>query len=237
MQPGGSVRSTSSSSATATPSSSRRSDCIDILEAIRKHLPGIRRIGTYANAKSLLKKSVEELRELKERGLGIVYLGIETGNAELLQKIRKGATYEQIVEAAKRVKEAGITLSVTVLLGIGGVEKSMEHARDTARILTDVDPDFAGVLTVMIAPDTPLHEEARAGAFVLPGTFDLLKELGVIVSNSRFSNCFFTANHASNYLPIRARMPRDQEKVVRLIDEVVRREDASMLRPESMRGL
>lgn len=210
---------------------------IDIFDAIRKHLPGIRRIGTYANAKSLLKKSVEELRELKERGLGIVYLGIETGNAELLQKIRKGATCEQIVEAAKKVKEAGITLSATVLLGIGGVEKSMEHARDTARILTDVDPDFAGVLTVMIAPDTPLYEEARAGTFVLPGTFDLLKELGVIVSNSRFSNCFFTANHASNYLPIRGRMPRDQEKMVRLIDEVVRRGDASMLRPESMRGL
>ena len=82
---------------------------IGILDAIRKHLPRIRRIGTYANAKSLLKKSVEELRELKERGLGIVYLGIETGNAELLQKIRKGATYEQIVEAAKRVKDAGIT--------------------------------------------------------------------------------------------------------------------------------
>jgi hypothetical protein len=89
----------------------------------------------------------------------------------------------------------------------------------------------------MIAPDTPLDEDARAGAFVLPGTFDLLKELGVIVSNSRFSNCFFTANHASNYLPIRARMPRDQEKVVRLIDQVVRRQDASMLRPEAMRGL
>ncbi|HEX9156450.1 MAG TPA: radical SAM protein, partial [Syntrophales bacterium] len=102
---------------------------IEIFEAIRKHLPGIRRIGTYANAKSLLKKSVEELLELKERGLGIVYLGIETGNEVLLRKIRKGGTYEQIVEAARKVKEAGITLSVTVLLGIGGVEKSMEHAR------------------------------------------------------------------------------------------------------------
>jgi hypothetical protein len=89
----------------------------------------------------------------------------------------------------------------------------------------------------MIAPDTPLYEEARAGTFVLPGTFDLLKELRVIVEGSRFTHCFFTANHASNYLPIRARMPRDQEKVVRLIDEVVRRSDTSMLRPESMRGL
>jgi radical SAM superfamily enzyme YgiQ (UPF0313 family) len=174
---------------------------------------------------------------LKEHGLGIVYLGIETGNEELLRKICKGATYEQIVEAGRRVKEAGITLSATVLLGIGGTEKSTEHARDTARILTDVDPDFAGVLTVMVVPGTPLDEERKAGTFVLPGTFDLLNELSIMVSGARFSNCFFTANHASNYLPIRARMPRDREKVVRLIDEVVRRSDASMLRPESMRGL
>jgi len=210
---------------------------LEILEAVQKHLPGVRRIGTYGNAKSILRKSVEELCELKEHGLGIVYLGIETGNEELLLKIRKGATYDQIVEAGSRVKEAGITLSATVLLGIGGIEKSMQHARDTARILTDVDPDFAGVLTVMVVPGTPLDEERKAGSFILPGTFDLLKELGVILSAARFSNCFFTANHASNYLPIRARMPRDREKVIRLIDEVVRRSDTSMLRPESMRGL
>ncbi len=210
---------------------------IEILDAIRHHLPGISRIGTYANAKSILRKSVEELRALRERGLGIVYLGVETGNEELLKKIRKGATYDQIVDAGRKVKEAGITLSVTVLLGIGGVEKSMEHARDTARILTDIDPDFAGVLTVMLVPGTPLHDEAKAGTFVLPGTFELLRELRVIVEASRFSNCFFTANHASNYLPIRAPMPRDKEKIVRLIEEVVRRGDTSALRPEFMRGL
>jgi len=210
---------------------------LEILEAVQKHLPGVGRIGTYGNAKSILRKSVGELCELKAHGLGIVYLGIETGNEELLRKIRKGATYDQIVEAGRRVKEAGITLSATVLLGIGGIEKSAEHARDTARILTDIDPDFAGVLTVMLVPGTPLHDDAMAGTFVLPGTFELLNELRFMIEASRFSNCFFTANHASNYLPIRARMPRDQEKVVRLIDEIVRRSDVSMLRPESMRGL
>ena len=210
---------------------------IEILEAIRTHLPGVRRIGTYANAKSLRKKSVEELGALKDRGLGIIYLGIETGNEEMLGKIRKGATYDQIVQAGRKVKEAGITLSVTVLLGIGGVEQSRQHALDTARILTDIDPDFAGVLTVMVVPGTPLHEEAEAGSFVLPDTFDLLRELGLIVENSRFSRCFFTANHASNYLPIRARLPEDRERVLRLIREVVRRGDPSALRPEFLRGL
>ncbi len=210
---------------------------IDILDAIRARLPGVVRIGTYANAKSIRKKSVEELRELKERGLGIVYLGIESGNEQILVNIRKGTTVARIVEAARRVKEAGITLSVTVLLGIGGVAMSREHARDTARILTEVDPDYAGVLTVMIVPGTPLYEQARTGAFVLPGTFELLEELGVIVAESRFTDCFFTANHASNYLPIRARMPQDREKVLRLIGDVLRRKDVAMLRPESIRGL
>jgi len=210
---------------------------IDILDAIRARLPGVVRIGTYANAKSIRKKSVEELRELKERGLGIVYLGIESGNEQILANIRKGTTVARIVEAARRVKEAGITLSVTVLLGIGGVAMSREHARDTARILTEVDPDYAGVLTVMIVPGTPLYEQARTGAFVLPGTFELLEELGVIVAESRFTDCFFTANHASNYLPIRARMPQDREKVLRLIGDVLRRKDVAMLRPESIRGL
>jgi len=210
---------------------------IDILDAIRARLPGVVRIGTYANAKSIRKKSVEELRELKERGLGIVYLGIESGNEQILVNIRKGTTVARIVEAARRVKEAGITLSVTVLLGIGGVAMSRQHARDTARILTEVDPDYAGVLTVMIVPGTPLYEQARTGAFVLPGTFELLEELGVIVAESRFTDCFFTANHASNYLPIRARMPQDREKVLRLIGDVLRRKDVAMLRPESIRGL
>ena len=210
---------------------------VEILEAVRAHLPGVRRIGTYANAKSIRKKTAAELRELRERGLGIVYLGIESGNEEILRRSRKGAPYERTVEAARKVKDAGITLSVTVMLGIGGAQNSTEHARDTARILTDVDPDFAGVLTVMVVPGTPLYEEARTGAFVLPGNFELLGELGIIVSQARFSNCFFTANHASNYLPIRARMPQDREKVLRLIGQVVQSNDPSLLRPESMRGL
>jgi len=121
----------------------------EILELINKNLPDIERIGTYANAKSILRKSDEELKKLRALGLKIIYLGVETGNKELLEEIHKGVTYEQMVEAGRRVKEAGITLSVTVLLGLGGIEKSIEHAIDTARILSDMDPDYAGALTVM----------------------------------------------------------------------------------------
>ena len=208
-----------------------------ILEYLREKIAGLRRIGIYGNAKSILRKSVDDLKELKERKLGMVYLGVETGDEALLEKVRKGATYQQMVEAGRRVKDAGIGLSVMVLLGLAGIENAQRHARETARILSDIDPDFASALTLMVVPGTPLYEEMRAGRFKLPSPIQLLEELGTIVANSNFSRCYFTSNHASNYLPIKARLPRDKEAVVRLIEEVVSSQDSSRLRPEFLRGL
>jgi radical SAM superfamily enzyme YgiQ (UPF0313 family) len=210
---------------------------VEILSSIRRRIPGVKRVGCYANAKSILRKTPEELVQLREGGLGIVYLGVETGNEDLLKRIHKGATYAQLVEAGRRIREAGILLSVTVLLGIGGVEKSVEHAFDTARILTDIDPDFVGALTVMVVPGTPLHEEFVSGRFVLPDTFGFLRELEIMVAHTDFTDCFFTSNHASNYLPIRARMPREKETTLRMIQHVIESGDNRRLRPEYMRGL
>jgi radical SAM superfamily enzyme YgiQ (UPF0313 family) len=210
---------------------------VAILDHLDEKLTGLRRVGVYGNAKSILRKSVEELKALKERKLGIVYLGVETGDPALLEKIRKGASYEQMVEAGRRVKEAGITLSATVLLGLGGVEGGQRHARATARILSDIDPDFASALTLMVVPGTPLDDEMKAGEFQLPSPFQLLEELGTIVAHSNFSRCYFTSNHASNYLPIKARLPRDKDAVVALIRKVASAKDPSLLRPEFLRGL
>ncbi|MCX5909968.1 MAG: radical SAM protein, partial [Deltaproteobacteria bacterium] len=193
--------------------------------------------GIYGNAKSILRKSVAELQELAALTLGIVYLGVETGDEALLQKIHKGATYAQMVAAGRRVKESGITLSATVLLGLGGIENSQRHAAATARILSDMDPDFASALTLMVVPGTPLYEETERGDFTLPSPFQLLEELETIVAQSNFSRCYFTSNHASNYLPIKARLPKDQAAVARLIHEVVSAKDSSLLRPEFLRGL
>ncbi|HEX2957461.1 MAG TPA: hypothetical protein VHO70_11560, partial [Chitinispirillaceae bacterium] len=130
-----------------------------------------------------------------------------------------------------------ILLSVTVLLGIGGVEKSMEHARDTARILTDIDPDFASALTVMIVPGTPLYEEYVQGKFVLPDQFGFLNEIGTIVAQSNFTDCFFASNHASNYLPVKAKLPEEKEEAVKLITDVIKKGERSSLRAEHMRAL
>jgi radical SAM superfamily enzyme YgiQ (UPF0313 family) len=209
----------------------------EMLKLINDNLPNIKRIGTYANAKSILKKSVDELKRLKEMGLKIIYLGVETGNVELLQKTHKGVTYEQMVTAAQRVKEAGVALSITVLLGIGGIEKSVEHALDTARILSDIDPDYVGALTLMLVPHTPLYEDYMAGRFILPDKFGYIRELYLIISHSNFTNCYFTSNHASNYLPIKAYLPREKEKILKIIGSVLEEKNITRMRPEYLRGL
>lgn len=210
---------------------------LGILHYLSQKITGLRRVGIYGNAKSILRKSVEELQALRKQKLGIIYLGVETGDEELLRKVHKGASYEQMVEAGRRVKEAGISLSVTVLLGLGGIERSHQHALATAKILSEIDPDFASALTLMVVPGTPLYEEMQAGHFKLPSPFQLIEELGIIIANANFSNCYFTSNHASNYLPIKARLPRDKEIIVNLIHKVITAKDPLLLRPEYLRGL
>jgi len=209
----------------------------ELLSLINLNLPTLQRIGCYANAKSILRKSIEDLKKLRDMGLKIIYLGVETGNVELLNKIKKGATYEQLVEAGRRVKQAGIQLSATVILGIGGIEKSIEHAIDTANILTDIDPDYVGALTLMLVPETPLYDDYLAGRFVLPDKIGFIRELYLIIANANFTNCYFTSNHASNYLPVKVCLPGDKEKTLRMIRTIIDEKDVSSMRPEYLRGL
>jgi len=209
----------------------------EILQMVNRYLPGLDRIGSYANTKSILRKSVEDLRRLRDLGLKMVYLGVETGNAELLQKIDKGANREQMVEAARRIKAAGMELSVTLILGIGGIEKSFEHAMDTASLITAMDPDFVGALTLMLVPQTELHDDYQTGRFVLPDKMGFIRELYWMIAESNFTDCYFTSNHASNYLPIKARLPGQKEKILKMIGSVIEAKDMSKMRPDYLRGL
>ena len=211
---------------------------LEIFQYIKKRNPGIGRIGVYGNTKAMLKKTVEELKELREAGLGIVYHGIESGNREVLKRIKKGAFPHKQKEAAEKVMSAGILLSQTVLLGIGGTELSREHAEVTGKLLGEMSPDYASALTVMLLPNTELYRDYRAGKFVLPDKFGLLQELKIIIENMNVrKRCFFTSNHASNYLPIRATFPEDRSKVLALLDNIISKRDASILKPEHMRAL
>jgi radical SAM superfamily enzyme YgiQ (UPF0313 family) len=210
---------------------------LEILHHINDTFPKLQRIGTYGNAKSILKKSVDQLKELKENKLTIIYLGIESGDDETLSNVQKGVTYEKIVEAGKRVKEAGIKISVTVLLGVAGVARSKIHAEKTAKILTDIQPDYVGALTLMVTPEAPLYRMVEEGKFTLPSPFQLLKELRTMIAESDLHSCLFFSNHASNYLPIRARLPKDKESSLKIIDEVLSSGDESLLKPEHLRAL
>lgn len=213
----------------------------DVLRETLRHLstrfPGLERVGTYATPKSALVKTVEELGELRELGLKIAYLGVESGDGEVLKNVEKGATYDEIVEAGRKLKKAGITVSATVILGLGGVESSERHALATAKILTDIDPDYAGALTLMLNPGTPLHRDWQEGRFRLISPRQSIVELKLIIENSDFTNCFFTSNHASNYLPVRVRLPEKKAGIIKIINDILADDDDTMLRPESIRAL
>ncbi len=212
-------------------------DLLRIASYLREKLKGLERIGIYANAKDVLRKSVEELRALKDLGVGILYLGLESGDAEILKRIKKNATVDELIRAAKRVKESGISLSVTVILGLGGVEGSQTHAVETGKVLSEMDPDYVGALSLMIVPGTPIEKEIETGRLRLPTAFGLIQELEMMITHCQFSHCFFASNHASNYLPLRIRMPEQKEEALERIREVLRRKDPDLLRPEYLRAL
>ena len=212
-------------------------DLVYILSTLKQRLKRLERVGIYANARDILKKGVDELKELKNLGLGIIYLGLESGNPEVLKRIKKNSTGDQMVHAARRVKEAGIVLSVTVLLGIGGVKLSHEHARDTGKVLSAMDPDFVGALSLIVVPGTPIAEEIETGKLVLPTPFGLIEELETMINHCHLTNGFFASNHASNYLPLKIRMPEQKEEALQRIREVLEKKDPRLLRPEFMRAL
>ncbi len=213
------------------------SDLLSLFLLLRSSLPRLQRIGMYANAKNILGKSVEELKQLREAGLGILYLGVESGDNKLLEWMNKGVTAAEITEAGRRVSIAGIKLSVTVLLGISGADRSMEHARLTGKLLSSLDPDFVGALTTMVVKGTPLYDLQQQGKFTLPSAFDILAELAEMLAHTEMTRGLFFANHASNYLPVRVRMPLERDKAVEIIRTFVRDGNTLFLKPEGMRRL
>ncbi len=208
---------------------------LKILQEIETRLPWVTRVGIYANAKSLKMKPLDELKILREHGLGIVYMGLETGDDLTLKKINKGARAQDFIAMGKKAKAAGFKLSLTVILGIAGRERSQVHARETGRVLSDIDPDYVGALSLMLIPGTPLFEDYEAGNFALLEPEEMLAELRTMIANTNLSKGLFHANHASNYLPIRARLPKDKAAVLDLIDRALAGKIA--LKPEYLRAL
>ncbi|MFZ0483808.1 MAG: radical SAM protein [Desulfobacterales bacterium] len=208
---------------------------LNILQEIERQLPWVTRVGTYANCKSLKMKTLDELKALKAHGLGILYMGLETGDDVTLKHINKGAASEEMIQMGKKARAAGMKLSITVLLGIAGKSRSNIHARETGRVLTAIDPEYVGALTLMLIPGTPLYQDYRDGKFFLLEPDDMLNELRTMIEATELSKGLFHANHASNYLPIKARLPKDKKKTLDLIDDALA--GKIDLKPEFLRAL
>jgi len=211
-------------------------DLKKILNLLTDKFPNLERIGLYACPQDIIKKSVAELEELKSSGLGIIYIGLESGSDEILRRIRKGVKSKKMVEAAQKVREAGITLSVIFILGLGGKRHSQEHAQETAKILSKMDPDFIGALTLMVIKGTKIYEEVEAGDLVILEPREVFEEVHTIIKNLNLKHCVFRANHASNYLPIGGTLPEDKDNILMRIEYILNKEDVSF-KPEWLRAL
>jgi radical SAM superfamily enzyme YgiQ (UPF0313 family) len=208
-----------------------------ILDLLGQHLPRLERVSAYANTHSLLRKSVEELGELREHGLRLLYVGLESGDEATLAAMGKGVTVEEQVEGCRKVKQAGLALSVMAILGLGGVARSLEHARGTARAFSDIDPDYISMLSLMLPPGARLTEAVRRGEFVVPDALTMLGELRKIIAGTDVTDAVFRTTHASNYLPLEGRLPADRSKMLEVLDRVLAMGDEAPLRPEYLRGL
>ncbi len=213
------------------------SELIDSLKVLYKELPGLQRVGVYGYAKDVREKTVDDLKKLNEAGLGIVYLGLETGADELLRWARKGVDSAENIIACNKIRESGIPLSLTIILGLGGIEKSEKHAKSTAKVLNAIDPEYVGALTLMTPPGTKIHEMVNEREFIPMGPMAILKELKLLVENLELSNCVFRTNHASNYLSISGTLNSEKGIILELLNETIKNEDTSKLRPGYLRGL
>jgi radical SAM superfamily enzyme YgiQ (UPF0313 family) len=208
-------------------------ELVSILEAIRVGLPEVIRVTTYANAKSVARKSDAELGQLRALNLKLFHLGLESGDDPTLLRMEKHGDARLHVTQAERAQAADIKLFVTVLLGLGGRERSQQHAVATARTLSEMRPNSVGALSLMLIPGTPLFADVERGDFELPSPRELLFELRTLLEQTEMRGMFY-ANHASNYLPIRARLPRDRGEALAQVDAALAGKAA--LKPEWMRG-
>lgn len=194
-------------------------ELIKMLQGIKMLFPECERVGIYGSPSSILNKSQEELLELKALGLGIVYLGLESGSDKILKDIKKGVNSAQMIEASRKIVEAGMELSVTLISGIGGKADSELHAVESAKTLNEMEPHYIGLLTLLLEEDTQLYKEVLEGKFQLLTPREVLKETKLLVEGLEIDNCIFRSNHASNYVSLRGTLMKDKKLILDQIDE------------------
>lgn len=209
---------------------------LTILKRIEELFPECERVGIYGSPQDVLNKTPEELIELKDNGVGIIYIGAESGNDEILKTIKKGATRAEIIEAIKKIEASGIDSSVTFISGLGGSDHWEEHARDTGTMISESEPAYVGLLTLMVEPKAPMYQEIQNGTMKLLSPKEVVMETKLLLENINVTkNCVFRSNHASNYISLKGDLPQDKEKMIQALDAVMDRED--LLKSDSLRML
>jgi len=198
---------------------------LTILERVRQRFPNLERVTTYGGAKFVLKKSLEDLKRLRQAGLARLHMGMESGDPVTLERIRKGTTPEQIIEAGQRVRQAGIELSEYYLVGLGGTDRWEPHAVESARVLSAIEPDFVRLRTLIIVPTTPLGQMAAAGEFTLPGPRQALQEVRTMVAGLEGS-MLLLSDHVSNYVNLNGQLPDDKERMLEMLDRALEMDES-----------
>lgn len=205
-----------------------------VLRRLAETFPELQRVGVYANARDLLRKSDEELRELAGNRLAIFYIGMESGSDRILKAIDKGVTAAETVAAVRKGMAAGLKASVIYLLGLGGRELWRENALESARAVSQMNPNYLSALTLTVIPGTPLAAEVRAGRFELPSPEEFALELKLFLEHVDVKATVFRSNHASNYVPLGGRLPADKERLIAQLEAAI---STHRFRPEYLRGL
>lgn len=210
-------------------------DLRELLKFIKNTFKECTRVTMYASPKSIRLKTIDELIELKNLGLEMVYMGIESGNEDILKYINKGATRDEIIQAGKKIKESGIKLSATIISGIGGKEKTDIHAKDTGSIISIIKPDYIGVLSLMVERNTEIEGKVKNGELEILSSFEILKEIKEILKNiNTDEKIIFRSNHASNYVSLKGTLPIDKGRLIEDINWCI---ENSYIKNEKNRSL
>jgi radical SAM superfamily enzyme YgiQ (UPF0313 family) len=194
---------------------------VKILNALFSSFPHIERVTSYARAKTIAKKPLEDLIKIYQAGLTRLHVGLETGDRDLLKEIEKGATPEEMIEGGRKAKKAGFEYSLYVLLGVGGEEKWEQHAKGTAEVLNQVDPHFIRVRTFIPQPNSPLYEAMVEGSFQPASPETILKETKLLLERLQVTSQFLS-DHISNLLPLHGKLPEDKEKMIQMLEEALK---------------
>lgn len=211
-------------------------DLLVILDYIKKLFPECERVGIYGSPQDVLRKSQEELEVLREHGIGIIYIGAESGSDKVLKNINKGATRAELIESVKRIEASGIPASVTFISGLAGKDGWEDHAIQSGTMISEMEPSYVGLLTLITEPGAEMHQDIREGRFTLLSPLEVLKETELLLENTNVTkNCVFRSNHASNYVSLKGDLPKDKERMLAQLRAAMN--DANALKDDRFRML